>query len=55
MILMKEWFLLRRLIAKIPTIAAMAYKYSLGQPFNYPQNDLSYAENFLTYVLFCTS
>jgi citrate synthase len=37
----------RRLIAKIPTIAAMAYKYSLGQPFNYPQNDLSYAENFL--------
>jgi citrate synthase len=37
----------RRLIAKIPTIAAMAYKYSLGQPFNYPQNNLSYAENFL--------
>ena len=37
----------RRLIAKIPTIAAMAYKYSLGQPFNYPQNDLTYAENFL--------
>ena len=37
----------RRLIAKIPTIAAMAYKYSLGQPFNYPQNDLNYAENFL--------
>ena len=36
-----------RLIAKIPTIAAMAYKYSLGQPFNYPQNDLTYAENFL--------
>ena len=37
----------RRLIAKIPTLAAMAYKYSLGQPFNYPRNDLSYAENFL--------
>ena len=36
-----------RLIAKMPTIAAMAYKYSLGQPFNYPQNSLSYAENFL--------
>ena len=37
----------RRLIAKIPTIAAMAYKYSLGQPFNYPLNDLNYSENFL--------
>jgi citrate synthase len=36
-----------RLIAKMPTIAAMAYKYSLGQPFNYPQNNLNYAENFL--------
>ncbi len=36
-----------RLIAKMPTIAAMAYKYSAGQPFVYPQNDLSYAENFL--------
>ena len=36
-----------RLIAKMPTIAAMAYKYSLGQPFIYPRNDLSYAENFL--------
>jgi citrate synthase len=36
-----------RLIAKIPTIAAMAYKYSIGQPFMYPRNDLSYAENFL--------
>ena len=36
-----------RLIAKMPTIAAMAYKYSTGQPFNYPQNSLSYAENFL--------
>ena len=36
-----------RLIAKVPTIAAMAYKYSVGQPFVYPQNGLSYAENFL--------
>jgi citrate synthase len=36
-----------RLVAKMPTIAAMAYKYSIGQPFNYPQNHLSYAENFL--------
>ena len=37
----------RRLIAKMPTLAAMAYKYSLGQPFNYPRNNLTYAENFL--------
>ncbi|HXH55268.1 MAG TPA: citrate synthase [Gammaproteobacteria bacterium] len=36
-----------RLIAKMPTIAAMAYKYSLGQPFVYPINSLSYTENFL--------
>jgi citrate synthase len=36
-----------RLIAKVPTIAAMAYKYSIGQPFVYPKNDLSYAGNFL--------
>jgi len=36
-----------RLIAKMPTIAAMAYKYSVGQPFIYPRNDLGYAENFL--------
>jgi citrate synthase len=36
-----------RLIAKMPTIAAMAYKYSLGQPFIYPRNDLGYAENLL--------
>ena len=36
-----------RLIAKIPTIAAMCYKYSIGQPFMYPRNDLNYAENFL--------
>src|SRR4051812_15898968 len=36
-----------RLIAKMPTIAAMAYKYTLGQPFMYPQNNLSYTGNFL--------
>jgi citrate synthase len=39
-----------RLIAKMPTIAAMAYKYSIGQPFVYPRNDLRYAENFLQMV-----
>jgi citrate synthase len=36
-----------RMIAKMPTIAAMAYKYSIGQPFIYPRNDLRYAEDFL--------
>lgn len=36
-----------RLIAKMPTIAAMCYKYSIGQPFIYPRNDLDYASNFL--------
>jgi len=36
-----------RLIAKMPTVAAMAYKYSTGQPFIHPRNDLNYAENFL--------
>ncbi|MDF1643674.1 MAG: citrate synthase [Pseudomonadales bacterium] len=36
-----------RLIAKMPTIAAMCYKYSIGQPFMYPKNDLDFAENFL--------
>jgi len=36
-----------RMIAKMPTIAAMAYKYSIGQPFVYPRNDLNYAHNFL--------
>ncbi len=36
-----------RLIAKMPTIAAMAYKYSIGQPFIYPRNDLDYTSNFL--------
>ncbi len=37
----------RRMIAKLPTIAAMAYKYHIGQPFMYPRNDLSYSANFL--------
>ncbi len=36
-----------RLIAKMPTLAAMSYKYSFGQPYMYPQNKMSYAENFL--------
>ncbi len=36
-----------RLIAKMPTLVAMAYKYSIGQPYMYPRNDLSYAGNFL--------
>jgi citrate synthase len=36
-----------RMIAKMPTLAAMAYKYNIGQPFVYPQNDLDYATNFL--------
>lgn len=42
-----------RMIAKMPTIAAMCYKYSIGQPFIYPDNDLSFAENFL-YMMFAT-
>ena len=36
-----------RLIAKIPTLAAMTYKYTMGQPFMYPRNDLNFSENFL--------
>ena len=36
-----------RMIAKMPTLASMAYKYSIGQPFVYPKNDLDYASNFL--------
>ena len=36
-----------RMIAKMPTIAAMAYKYSIGQPFVFPRNDLDYTENFM--------
>jgi len=42
-----------RLIAKLPTLVAMAYKYSIGQPFMYPKNDLSYAGNFL-HMMFAT-
>ena len=42
-----------RLIAKMPTIAAMCYKYAQGQPFMYPRNEMSYAENFL-YMMFGT-
>ncbi|MDX2050073.1 MAG: citrate synthase [Rickettsiaceae bacterium] len=42
-----------RMVAKIPTISAMAYKYSIGQPFVYPKNELGYAENFL-HMLFAT-
>ncbi|MFC4299680.1 citrate synthase [Castellaniella hirudinis] len=42
-----------RLIAKLPTLVAMAYKHSLGQPFIYPQNDLSYTGNFLR-MMFAT-
>ncbi len=42
-----------RLIAKIPTLAAMCYKHHIGQPFMYPRNELSYAENFL-YMMFGT-
>lgn len=42
-----------RLIAKMPTLAAMSYKHALGQPFIYPRNDLSYAENFL-HMMFAT-
>ncbi len=42
-----------RLIAKIPTIAAMAYRYNQGLPFMYPRNDLSYTENFM-YMMFAT-
>ena len=42
-----------RLIAKMPTIAAMCYKYSIGQPFVYPSNELSYSANFLN-MMFST-
>ena len=42
-----------RMIAKAPTLAAMAYKYSVGMPFMYPQNDLSFSENFM-HMMFAT-
>ncbi len=48
-----KWVAVTRLLAKIPTMAAMAYKYSLGQPFIYPKNELSYSANFL-HMLFST-
>ncbi len=48
-----KWVAVSRLLAKLPTMAAMAYKYSLGQPFIYPKNELSYSENFL-HMLFST-
>ena len=48
-----RWVAVSRLLAKMPTIAAMTYKYAIGQPFVYPRNDLSYAENFL-YMMFST-
>jgi citrate synthase len=42
-----------RLLAKVPTIAAMAYKYSIGEPFVYPKNKFNYVENFM-YMMFAT-
>ena len=42
-----------RLIAKMPTLVAMAYKYTVGQPYIYPKNDLSYAGNFMR-MMFAT-
>lgn len=42
-----------RLLSKVPTIAAMCYRYSQGLPFNYPRNDLSYAANFM-HMMFAT-
>jgi hypothetical protein len=42
-----------RLIAKMPTLVAMAYKYGIGQPFIYPKNDLSYSSNFMR-MMFAT-
>lgn len=42
-----------RLLAKVPTIAAWSYKYNIGEPFTYPQNRFSYAENFL-HMMFAT-
>jgi citrate synthase len=42
-----------RLLAKVPTIAAMAYKYSIGEPFMYPKNRFGYVENFM-YMMFAT-
>jgi len=49
----KRWAAAIRLLAKVPTIAAYAYKHSIGQPMLYPRNDLSYTENIL-YMMFAT-
>ena len=43
-----------RLVAKVPTLAAMSYKYSIGAPFMYPQNKLGFVENIL-YMMFAKS
>ena len=48
-----KWVAISRLLSKLPTMAAMAYKYSLGQPFIYPKNNFSYSENFL-HMIFST-
>ncbi|CAE7940695.1 gltA, partial [Symbiodinium necroappetens] len=48
-----RWLACTRLIAKVPVLACMAYKTSIGQPFMYPRADLSFAENFL-YMMFAT-
>lgn len=42
-----RWLQVKRLIAKVPTLAAFAYRHSMGMPINYPDNDLSYSGNFL--------
>ena len=44
-----------RLVSKIATIGSMAYKYSIGQPFVFPKNDLPYTENFLRHDFFCSN
>jgi len=48
-----QWAAVSRVIAKIPTVAALAYKFSIGQPVMYPKNNLNYSENFL-HMLFGT-
>jgi citrate synthase len=47
----QRWVSIKRLIAKMPTITAMTYKYAVGQPFVYPRNDLDYCSNF-THMMF---
>jgi len=48
-----QWAAVSRIIAKMPTVAALAYKFSIGQPIMYPKNNLGYSENFL-HMLFGT-